>query len=110
MGVTDGKIELVTLDGGAESHALDLKVATEPRAYPCDHVVDERTGQAVKGADIAGVAGAGQNSLVLLDGKGDFLGKGPAEFALGALDGNQASVGDGDFDLVGEGDGSFSDT
>ena len=109
MGVADVKVELVTLDGGTETDALDFQIAAEAGAHARDHVVDESTGQAVKGADSAVIAAAGEHGAVPLDGKGDFLGKVPAEFPLGALDCDQA-VCDGDLDLVRNGDGGFSDT
>lgn len=90
---TEGQVEVLTLDGGTETHALDLKVFDEALGNAVDHVVDDRTGGAVESAQLArGLRGAGDSQFVVLVAQLDAGWKGEGQFAFGTLDGDNATI------------------
>ncbi len=98
MRTTEGKVEILTLDGGAETDALDFKILDESRGDADDHVLDEAAGGAVEGTDLAQLGGAGDDDGAVFRLEGDAFRKGEVEFALGAFDDDRAAVElDGDF-------------
>ena len=107
MAVAGADHELFALHLGPVTHAHDLELAGEPLAHPLDHVGHQGSAQAVPLPGTAGFAGGRNQKLVAILADTDPLGQGAAELTLGPLDGD-SETGEVHRDLVGNGDGGFT--
>jgi hypothetical protein len=98
VGASEGKIEVLALDGGAEADAVDFQVLDESLGDADDHVLDEAAGGAVKGTVLAGLGDAGDDDGSVFVAQRNAVRQAEVEFALGAFDDDGAAVEfDGDF-------------
>src|SRR3990172_435623 len=86
MGIAQCHDELLALELGPVTYALDLQALGETLAHAHDHVAQERARGAVERADCFGVGGAQDHELSILHLNGDLRRKRALQFALWAFD------------------------
>src|ERR1051326_7100788 len=88
MGVAKTQIDLLALNGSLETDSLDFELFDKAFADSADHIIDQRSAQAVKGLGAGVVTLAADDYFILLDFEAGAMRQFPGEFAFRPLDVN----------------------
>ena len=107
MRVTEAQINDFALDGGLEADALDFELLHEAFTDAPDHIVENRTAQAVQRFGFRIVPLPGDEDIFAIDFGGGAARQVKVELALGSFDQDLLPF-DIDLHLLRDGDGLFS--
>lgn len=92
MAETERELDVLALQCGAVTDALDGQLLLETSAHPGDHVLDQRAGGAPSCTSFTGVVSGGDDDAIRTLLNVDDIHEREAQFALRALGGDDTTI------------------